>query len=151
VAALFHDLGKARTAPELLPRHLGHEDAGIEPIMAICERLQLPRTLRSAACLASTEHLNVHRFAELRHTRKVDIIIAADRGILKAEGLADIGEADGLGRIPPSQGDGPALLRRLAKVVREAEIGSIPKSLIGEQIGLHIRARRAAAIAKALT
>ena len=150
VAALLHDLGKAKTAPELLPRHLGHEDAGTEPIMALCERLGLPKQLRSACCLASAEHLNVHRFAEMRNTRKVDIIIAADRGILKAEGLADVAEADGLGRIPAKNSNGPALLRSLAKVVRETAIGEIPESLVGPDIGLHIRARRAAAITRAL-
>ncbi len=150
VAALLHDLGKAKTAPELLPRHLGHEDAGVEPIMALCERLQLSRNLRSAACLASSEHLNINRFAELRNPRKVDIIVAADRGILKAEGLADVAEADALGRIPLGTTEGPALLRRLAAVVRSAEIGTIPESLVGENIGLHIRARRAAAISRVL-
>ena len=147
-AALCHDLGKALTDRQLLPRHLGHEDAGQVPVDVLCARLGLGKDYVRAALLGCTEHLNVHRFAEMKNTRKVDVIMAADRTTLKAEGLADVAEADGLGRIPSKSSNGPALLRRLAPVVRDAEIGTIPESLVGADIGLHIRAVRAAAIAK---
>ena len=30
-AALLHDLGKAKTPPDILPRHHGHDLAGVEP------------------------------------------------------------------------------------------------------------------------
>jgi len=147
-AALCHDLGKALTDPLLLPRHLGHEDAGQVPVEVLCARLGLGKDYVRAALLGCTEHLNVHRFAEMKSTRKVDVIMAADRTQLKAEGLADVAEADGLGRVPSKSSEGPALLRQLAPVVRDAEIGAIPESLVGADIGLHIRAVRAAAIAK---
>ncbi len=147
-AALCHDLGKALTDRQLLPRHLGHEDAGQVPVEVLCARLGFGKDYVRAALLGCTEHLNVHRFAEMKNTRKVDVIMAADRTMLKAEGLADVAEADGLGRVPSKPSGGPALLRRLAPIVRNAEIGVIPESLVGADIGLHIRAVRATAIAK---
>lgn len=146
IAALLHDLGKALTPTELLPRHHGHEDAGEVPVEIFCERLGLGKEYRNAAVLACREHLNVHRFEELKNTRKVDVIVTADRTMLKAEGLAAVAEADGLGRIPSKTSGGPALLRELALVVRNCNIGAIPESLVGADIGLHIRAVRASAI-----
>lgn len=150
LAALTHDLGKARTPRELLPRHRGHEEAGVEAVMSLCERVGLPRQLRSACCLFAAEHINVHRFSELRDPRKVDLAVAADKSVLKAEGVADAAEADALGRVPPGGVTGPALLRLAARAVREAEVGPIPERLVGEERSLYVRARRAAAVAAAL-
>lgn len=148
VAALFHDLGKAKTPPEKWPFHHDHEELGVEPIEGICQRLRLSKDILRCSTVASREHLNVHRFGGLRPTRKVDVIEAADKTVMKAEGLAIIAKADGLGRIPSKHSSGATLLEILAPVVRTAEIGPIPESLKGEHIGLHIRARKASAIRK---
>jgi hypothetical protein len=72
----------------------------------------------------------------------VDMVLAADRTMLKAEGLADVAEADALGRKPGRRGDGPALLRDVAGVVRGVEVTTVPESLVGAEIGLYIRAER---------
>ena len=37
-AALTHDLGKALTPAHVLPKHLMHEHAGLEPLKAVCDR-----------------------------------------------------------------------------------------------------------------
>lgn len=145
-AALLHDLGKALTPPELLPRHHGHEDGGVIPIEVFCSRLGLGKDYRNAAVLASTEHLNVHRFRERRYVNMVDMVLAADRTILKAEGLADVAEADALGRTPGRRGDGPALLRDVAGVVRSVGVTAVPESLVGAEIGLYIRAERGSVV-----
>lgn len=150
VAALTHDLGKALTPRHLLPRHLGHEEAGVELVRGLCERLGLSKQLQSACCLFAREHLNVHRFSSLRDVRKVDVVTAADRCILKAEGVADAAEADALGRTPPGGIVGSTLLRLAAKAAREAEVEPIPERLIGEERGLYVRARRAEAVRRAL-
>jgi tRNA nucleotidyltransferase (CCA-adding enzyme) len=141
-AALLHDLGKALTPPELLPRHHGHEDGGVTPIEVFCSRLGFGKDYRNAAVLASIEHLNVHRFRERRYVNMVDTVLAADRTVLKAEGLADVAEADALGRTPGRRGDGPALLRDVAGVVRSVEVTTVPGSLVGAEIGLYLRAER---------
>ena len=72
----------------------------------------------------------------------LDVVLGADRTILKAEGLADVAEADALGRVPKKRGDGPDLLREIARVVRTFEVPSVPESLVGAEIGLYIRAER---------
>lgn len=76
------------------------------------------------------------------------MILAADRTALKAEGLADVCEADALGRLPAKSGDGPALMRELIPVVRGATIGQPSESLVGPEIGLWIRAERGRVVAE---
>lgn len=39
-AALTHDLGKALSDKENLPRHFGHETRGLKPIKALCKKLK---------------------------------------------------------------------------------------------------------------
>ena len=39
-AVLVHDLGKALTPLEELPRHIMHEERGIKPVNELCERLK---------------------------------------------------------------------------------------------------------------
>ena len=41
-AALTHDLGKALTPAEELPKHILHEQRGLEPLEALCARLKVP-------------------------------------------------------------------------------------------------------------
>src|SRR3984885_7196916 len=40
--ALLHDLGKALTPADELPRHAGHEHRGLAPLRALVERLKVP-------------------------------------------------------------------------------------------------------------
>ena len=40
--ALTHDLGKALTPADVLPRHIGHEQAGVAPLRALAARLRVP-------------------------------------------------------------------------------------------------------------
>ena len=73
-AALTHDLGKALTPAEELPKHILHEQRGLEPLEALCARLKVPATHRDLARAACREHLNVHRIAELRGSKIHDLI-----------------------------------------------------------------------------
>src|SRR3546814_15963587 len=65
--ALTHDLGKALTPEHVLPRHLGHEHAGLAPLARLCERLKVPTAHRRLAEVAPRPHLNVHRLDALRN------------------------------------------------------------------------------------
>ncbi len=52
-AVLVHDLGKALTPVEELPRHIMHEERGIKPVNELCDRLKVPtytKQLALAAC-----------------------------------------------------------------------------------------------------
>lgn len=64
-AALVHDLGKALTPKELLPKHHGHEEAGITPIRELCARIRVPSAFRDLALVTCRWHLHVHKLKEL--------------------------------------------------------------------------------------
>jgi tRNA nucleotidyltransferase (CCA-adding enzyme) len=65
-AALVHDLGKGLTPADQLPRHVGHEKAGLAPIRAVSERLRVSVECRELALQVGEHHLVVHRALELR-------------------------------------------------------------------------------------
>ena len=152
-AALTHDLGKARTPADVLPKHIGHERAGLAPLVALCNRLRVPTDHRQLAAHVCREHLNVHRFDELRAQTVVELIERCD-GFRRPERIAQIAlvcEADKRGRaglqdVPyPSR---PALLHAHAAAcaVRAADL---PPGLEGPAIGEALRKARVRAVAAA--
>jgi tRNA nucleotidyltransferase (CCA-adding enzyme) len=155
-AALLHDLGKARTPADVLPKHIGHEHAGLKPLATLCERLRVPLAHRRLAEVACREHLNVHRLAELRDDTVHDLLQRCDafRQPDRIAQLALVCEADKRGRTG-HQGDaypqGPELLRLLAaaRSVRAADIAA--DGLEGPRLGEALRRARIAAISAART
>lgn len=65
-AALTHDLGKATTPADILPRHIGHEQRSFDLLQKLCERLRVPADCRDLALLVAQYHSHVHRAFELR-------------------------------------------------------------------------------------
>ncbi len=65
-ATLVHDLGKATTAKEHWPRHIGHEARSLPIIEALCERLAVPKLHRELAIAVARDHTNCHRSFELK-------------------------------------------------------------------------------------
>lgn len=65
-AALTHDLGKATTAVELLPSHIGHEQRSVDLLQSMCERLRVPADCRDLSLLVARFHGDIHRARELR-------------------------------------------------------------------------------------
>jgi tRNA nucleotidyltransferase (CCA-adding enzyme) len=100
-AALTHDLGKALTPAGLLPRHVGHEHAGLAPLRQVCERYKLPVDYRDLALISCREHLNIHRLDELRPDTVHDLIARCDgfRQPWRIDELALACEADKRGRL----------------------------------------------------
>ena len=69
-------------------------------MQALCERLKVPSEHAALASIVCREHLNVHRFAELKPTTIHDLITRCD-GFRKPERIARIAlacEADKRGR-----------------------------------------------------
>ncbi|MDE1965157.1 MAG: multifunctional CCA addition/repair protein [Xanthomonadaceae bacterium] len=64
--AFCHDLGKALTPAGALPRHIGHEHAGVPLVRALSARLRVPTEHATLAEHVCREHLNAHRALELR-------------------------------------------------------------------------------------
>src|SRR5215469_11532582 len=65
-ATLTHDLGKALTPKAILPSHHGHEEAGVNLVEGLSERLKVPNGFRELAVLTCRHHASVHRASELR-------------------------------------------------------------------------------------
>ncbi len=152
-AALVHDLGKARTPAHVLPRHIGHESAGVAPVREVCDRLKVPTAHRQLAVMACREHLNVHRFDDLRASTVHELLLRCD-GFRRPERIAQLAlvcEADkrgrlGLEHVPYAPRE--PLLRALeaARAVRADTLGD---GLEGAALGEALRRARIAAIARA--
>ena len=152
-AALAHDLGKALTPEGELPRHVQHEQRGIAPVLALCERLRVPTEHRELAVIACREHLNVHRIGELKPATVHELIVRCDgfRKPARIAQLATVCEADargraGLGDSPYPQADTLRRLHAAAMSVRSADVAA---GLEGPAVGEALRKARIAAIAAA--
>lgn len=77
-AALTHDLGKALTPTDILPRHIGHEPRGEKPLLALCERLRVPTDCRDLARLTTLYHTKVHCAGELKPTTVLKLFKETD-------------------------------------------------------------------------
>lgn len=60
-ACLCHDFGKGLTAPELLPRHIGHEGLSAKLAKQLSERWRVPNECKELAELVAREHTHVHQ------------------------------------------------------------------------------------------
>ncbi|MBK9161040.1 MAG: multifunctional CCA addition/repair protein [Nitrosomonadales bacterium] len=77
-AALTHDLGKATTPRDILPRHIGHELRSVELVKKMSQRLRAPADCRDLALLAARFHSDIHRAAGLRAETIVKLFQSAD-------------------------------------------------------------------------
>lgn len=99
-AALTHDLGKALTPPDILPKHHGHEKAGIEPVKTLNKRLNVPKDCAKLALMVVENHGLFHSIAELKASTIVDILHKTDafRQVQRFISAVKIGFADTRGR-----------------------------------------------------
>ena len=153
-AALVHDLGKALTPDHVLPKHIGHEHAGLKPLAALCERLRVPQAHRKLAEMACREHLNVHRLDELRDDTVHDLLARCDafRQPERIAQLAQVCEADKRGRAGHAGDDYPqgAMLLRLLKAAQSVRGADVAREgLEGPKFAEALRKARIAAIAAA--
>ena len=153
-AALTHDLGKALTPAHVLPKHIGHESAGIAPLRTLCERLKVPTDYRQLAECVCREHLNVHRSFELRASTMFELIARCD-GFRRPERIAQIAlacEADKRGRTGFSDVDYRAgrLLREAHAAALAVRAADLNGELQGPELGEALRRARIAAISSVL-
>src|SRR5690606_13025883 len=145
---------KALTPHDELPRHIMHEQRGLKPLAALCERLKIPANHRQLAEAACREHLNVHRIDELRDTTVLELISRCD-GFRRPERIAQMAlvcECDKRGRLGFEDSDYPqrATLLRLhaaALAVNARDIAT--EGLKGPAIGEALAKARVRAIAAA--
>jgi len=77
-AALTHDLGKGTTPQEEWPRHIDHEQRGVELVQDICRRLRVPNDCRELALVTARHHGEAHRALELRPSTLLKLVLATD-------------------------------------------------------------------------
>lgn len=150
-AALTHDLGKALTPQDELPRHIMHEQRGLKPLAKLCERLKIPVDHRLLAEAVCREHLNVHRIDELRDATVLELISRCD-GFRRPERITQMAlvcECDKRGRLGFEDSDYPqrTTLQRLhaaALAINARDIAT--EGLQGPAIGEALRKARIAAI-----
>jgi tRNA nucleotidyltransferase (CCA-adding enzyme) len=77
-AALTHDLGKATTPADILPRHIGHEGRSVRLTEQLGNRLRVPNDCRDLALLMARDHGNIHRVADLKPATIVTLLERTD-------------------------------------------------------------------------
>lgn len=93
-AGLVHDLGKALTPVEERPRHIGHEERGVELVKSLSNRLKLPTKYQKAAITACKEHMKAGLYNEMRTAKKVDFIERLSKSVLSLDGIEILANAD---------------------------------------------------------
>lgn len=150
--ALTHDLGKALTPADVLPRHLGHEHAGVAPLRRLVERLKVPTEHAALAEQVCREHLNAHRAFELKPSTVLRLLTSLD-ALRRPERLAlflAACEADKRGRLGHQDDAYPQAgylqrARDAAAAVRSEPF--VADGLKGPAIGEAMTAARVGAIA----
>ena len=150
--ALTHDLGKALTPADVLPRHLGHEEAGVEPLRQLCARLRVPTEFAALAEQVCREHLNAHRAFELKPSTVLRVLGALDalRRPERLEVFLAACEADKRGRLGLEHSDYPQAAYLRAARAAAAAIGAgafVAKGLQGPAVGAAMEKARIDAIA----
>jgi tRNA nucleotidyltransferase (CCA-adding enzyme) len=149
--ALVHDLGKALTPVDELPRHVGHEHRGVAPLRALAARLKVPTEHATLAELVCREHLNAHRAFELKPATVLKLLNALDalRRPARLDAFLAACEADKRGRLHHEHDDYPqAGYLREARAAAAAidAAGFVAQGLTGPAIGTAMTAARVDAI-----
>ena len=110
-AALVHDLGKGITPKELWPKHIGHEESGVDLVNVMCDRLKIPNEFRWMGATASLHHLNVHQCKNLKETTllKKLILMGALNNTPRFYDLLEVCKIDAQGRLGLEDANYPQL------------------------------------------
>ena len=154
-ACLVHDLGKATTPADVLPRHIGHEQRGEKLIRRVDERLRVPVDCAELALLTAREHTHVHASQQLDGAALMRLLERCDAFRRPERFLQMLAacECDATGRLgfedrPYPQRARLAQALRIAQDVdaRAASAQAIWRGLKGPAIADAIRRARVAAL-----
>jgi len=154
-ACLVHDLGKATTPADVLPRHIGHEQRGEKLIRKLDDRLRVPVECGELALLTAREHTNVHASENLDGAAVMRLLERCDAFRRPERFLQMLAacECDATGRLgledrPYPQRARLAQALRIAQDVdaRAASAQAIERGLKGPAIADAIRRARVAAL-----
>jgi tRNA nucleotidyltransferase (CCA-adding enzyme) len=154
-ACLCHDLGKATTPPDVLPRHIGHEQRSAALLRKLCERLRVPNDCRHLADVVAREHGNIHRSGELGAAALLRLLERCDalRKPARFREALLACECDARGRLGKTEEEYPQRQRLLGAL--EAALGVVTEAIASEamaagrqgpEIGALIQAARVRAL-----
>jgi len=151
-SALVHDLGKALTPKDVLPRHIGHEHRGLEPVAAVSTRLKVPSEYAALAQFVCKLHLLAHTALELKPATVLGVFEQLDafRRPERVEPFLIACEADKRGRLGSSESaypQGEFLRRAFAAATAIGAKEFVDRGLHGPAIGEAMRKARIEAIA----
>ena len=149
-AVLVHDLGKALTPADELPRHIMHEERGIKPVNIVCDRLRVPTNTKQLALAVCKEHLKCHQALTLkpgtlwRLLQRLDVLRRPER----VEAFVQACECDSRGRLGLEDRDYPQSQYVLdaMQVVRSIKAQDLPPEIQGPDIGEMLIERRITAL-----
>ena len=149
-AVLLHDLGKALTPADELPRHIMHEERGIRPVTEVCDRLRVPTNTKQLALAVCKEHLKCHQALSLkpgtlwRLLQRLDVLRRPER----VEAFVQACECDSRGRLGLEDRDYPqaSYILEAIQVVRSIKAQDLPADVQGPDIGEMLIERRIHAI-----
>ena len=149
-AVLVHDLGKALTPVEELPRHIMHEERGIKPVNELCERLKVPTYTKQLALAVCKEHLKCHQAFNLkpgtlwRLLQRLDVLRRPER----VEAFVQACECDSRGRLGLEDRAYPQAQYILdaMQTVRAIKAQDLPADIQGPDIGEMLIERRIQAL-----
>lgn len=154
-AVLVHDLGKALTPVEELPRHIMHEERGIKPVNELCDRLKVPTYTKQLALAVCKEHLKCHQAFNLkpgtlwRLLQRLDVLRRPER----VEAFVQACECDSRGRLGLEDRAYPQAQYVLdaMQTVRAIKAQDLPADIQGPDIGEMLIERRIQALGELKT
>jgi tRNA nucleotidyltransferase (CCA-adding enzyme) len=157
-AALTHDLGKGTTPPNVLPRHIGHEERSVRLLGPLCERLKVPKDCRELADVVAREHGHIHASLGFSAAATVRLLERCD-ALRKPARFADVllaCECDARGRLGYEELPYPQRERLLQALAAAQSIdtaavaaAAAARGARGPAIGAAIHAARVAAVEQA--
>ncbi|WP_353572479.1 multifunctional CCA addition/repair protein [Candidatus Albibeggiatoa sp. nov. BB20] len=150
-AVLVHDLGKGNTPSDILPRHIGHEERGLDLLKPVCNRLRIPKQYKDLAKFVVQFHTHCHKITELtaKTALKVLEVMDAFRRPHRFEQFLLACEADARGRKGLGHQAYPqaAQFRQIFEIAHQVNVANIiAEGFIGNQIKQQLHQRRIHAI-----
>ena len=152
-ATLLHDLGKADTPTDILPRHHQHEQRSLPLIKQLCIRLAVPKYERDLALAVAQYHTHCHRAFELKASTIANTLDALDayRRPQRFKQFLLCCTADARGRTgfenaPYPQADFLNDIFTLCQTIKAAEF--IEQGFTGRELGEKMHRARIRAIAQ---
>ncbi len=154
-AALLHDVGKGLTSAEILPRHIGHEQRGVDLVKTLCLRLKVPNDCRELALIVTKFHGKLYQAPLMKAPALLNFLIELDaiRQPARFKDFLLACEADARGRTGKEECETPAadLMKKALAASLSVNAGEVANGYSEpEKIKLAVYAARLEAVNSAL-